>query len=105
TLAQFILRLERVALGADNADRYGSVARHEAQRLEPARSRIVKFEEEPVDIDTAENLLRDRFVAASGEALPRIAAARMHCDGHAGRTIADTVIDQANERTQHRIGI
>ena len=71
--------------------------RHEAQRREPARARIVVFEKEAVYRQFAEQRLGDMVVAALGHpGRAEIAAAQMGAHGHAGRLAGERPVDQAD---------
>ena len=71
--------------------------RHEAQRLEAAGALVVVLEEEPVDVELAEQRLGDEVVAALGR--PRraeVAAAQVRRDVQAGRPVGDRGVDLAD---------
>ena len=82
---QIVLAFERRAFAGDEAQHDPLAApRNEAQRLEPARARVVVFQEEAIDRKLAEQSLGDMVVAALGHpGRAEIAAAQMGAHGHA----------------------
>src|SRR5260370_40495554 len=92
-----VLLLQRAVLGGDQAEHDHLALGHEAQRLEPARARIVVFEEEAVDLELAEQRLGDVVVAArSDPGGAEIAAAHMRAHGHAGGLLGERGVDEAD---------
>ena len=81
-----VLALELALLGRDEAEHDELARRHEAQRLEAARARVVPLHEEPVDRELVEQRLGDEVVAALGD--PRgaeVAAAHVRGDASCPR--------------------
>ena len=80
--------------------------RHEAQRREITRARVVVLEEVAVDRELVEQYLRDRLVAAFGD--PRaleIAATQVDADGHVGRAFGDRGVDQPSVAARQFVGV
>src|SRR5579875_533586 len=72
---QGALRLELRALAAHEPEHDGGPARDEPERRERSRSLVIVLEEKPVDLQAAEQLLRDRIVAALGVPVAAVVAA------------------------------
>src|SRR3954451_20205250 len=64
---EVVLALEFGPLRRHQAEDDALARRHETQRLEAARAGVVVLEEEPVDVQAAEQCLRDEVVAALGD--------------------------------------
>ena len=78
----------------DEAEHDELARRHEAQRLEAARARVVVLEEEAVDVELAEQRLGDEVVAALGRPRERKLPRHMcDADAHAGRAAGERGVD------------
>ena len=92
-----VLVLERARLGRDEAEHDHLARRHEAQRFEPARARVVVLQKEPVDVQLGEQRLGHEVVATLGR--PRraeVAPAHVRRDVHARRPVAQGGVDVAD---------
>src|SRR5271165_292689 len=90
-----VLRLRGGALRAHEAEHDCRALRREAQRREIARTLVVVFEEEAVDLHLVEQNFGDRLVAALRDpGALEVAAAEMDADRHVGWPVADRIVDQ-----------
>src|SRR6202162_2812553 len=93
-LAQAIQALEHWRLAADQAQHDAFVFRHEAKRLEIARTRRVVFQQEMVDVGVDEESLGHGFVAALPEVVPlEVAPAHMDAEHHVARGARHRLVD------------
>ena len=80
--------------------------RHEAQRGEPARALVVELAEEGVDVELAEQLLRDVVVAALGDpGRAEVAPAHVGGDAHSLGPVGDRGIDGADVALVRVLGV
>ena len=101
------LLFHRRHFARDESEHDGLALRHEAQRLEVARTFVFVFEQEPVDLERVEHFLGDRIVAALGVPLAAVvAAAEMDRERHAGffRRFETRVVGRERFVEQH-VGI
>src|SRR5262249_57588533 len=83
-------------LGGYQAEHDHLAGRHEAQRLEAAGALVVVLEEEPVDVQLAEQRLGDEVVpAGGGPGGPEVAPAHVRGDRHPGRLGGERVVGLA----------
>ena len=79
-----VLALQLAALRGHQAEHDHLARRHEPQRLEPARPRVVVLEEEAVHVQPAEQRLGHEVVAALGRPRrPEVPAAHVRGDRQA----------------------
>src|SRR5581483_967288 len=91
-LSQLVGRFQFRFLGCDQAKHDNAVIGHMSQYFKSARTLIVVFEQEVLDVAAAEEL-RDRFIITwSEEHTLVVPTAEMDGEGHAGMTINDGVV-------------
>ena len=81
-------------LGRHQAEHHGAVVGDVLQRREAARTLVVVFEQEATEVGAAEDLLRDRVVAAAGVVLALVVApAEVDAEGDAGMVADHGVVE------------
>src|SRR5574337_307068 len=93
-------------LRTHEAEHDRSALRREPERREVARTLVVVFEEEAVDLHLVEQNLGDRLVAALRHpGAPEVAAAQMHTDRHVGRPLANRFVDEPAIEAGQRVRV
>src|SRR3990170_1691359 len=103
---QLVLRLELTGLGGDEPEHDDLPLGQEPKRLEAARSLVVELDEEPVDVQPAEERLTDEVVAPLGRpGRAVVAAAHVGGDRHSRRLVGDYLVEPLDEQEMEVIGI
>ena len=103
---ELVLALEPASFVVTSPSTTRLALRHEAQRREVARARVVVLEEVAVDGELVEQHLGHRLVAAFGDpGALEVAAAQVHADGHAGRPLGDRGVDEPRVAARQLVGI
>src|SRR5258707_12493818 len=81
---QVVTILQLRTLRTHQPENYGLAAGDKAQRSKGSRAVVIVFQKETVNVDAAEELLRDRVIAAFGIPVAAIiAAAKVHAQRQA----------------------